>query len=99
MGGAAPSLRHIYFVRDNESDAAARSTCDDDDLDTQLSHSLRTRLTVIVALCIIVHQLCAVALHVSKGDYSVLGLNIVLIVLAALIFWWRETKAIVLPRS
>ncbi|MDT0507023.1 DoxX family protein [Novosphingobium sp. MMS21-SN21R] len=57
------------------------------------------RLTVIAALCILVHQLCAVALHVSKGEYNVLGLNIVLIALAALIVWGRGTKAIILPRS
>lgn len=60
---------------------------------------IRPRLTVIAALCILVHQLCAVALHVSKGEYGVLGLNFVLIALATFIFWGRATKAIILPRS
>jgi hypothetical protein len=60
---------------------------------------IQPRLTVIAALCILVHQFCAVALHASKGEFDVLGLNVVLIALAAFIFWGRRTKAIVTPRS
>jgi hypothetical protein len=59
---------------------------------------IQPRLTVIAALCILVHQFCAVALHASKGEFDVLGLNVVLIALAAFIFWGRRTKAIVTPR-
>jgi DoxX-like family len=47
---------------------------------------IQPRLTVIAALCILVHQFCAVALHASKGEFDVLGLNVVLIALAAFIF-------------
>jgi uncharacterized membrane protein len=60
---------------------------------------IQPRLTVIAALCILAHQFCAVALHASKGEFDVLGLNVVLIALAAFIFWGRRTKAIVAPRS
>jgi len=57
------------------------------------------RLTVIAALCILVHQLIAVALHVSKGEFGVLGLNAVLIALATFIFWGRRKKAVIAPRG
>jgi hypothetical protein len=60
---------------------------------------IQPRLTVIAALCILVHQFLAVSLHVSKGEISVLGLNVVLIVLAAFIFWGRRKKAVILPRA
>jgi uncharacterized membrane protein YphA (DoxX/SURF4 family) len=60
---------------------------------------IQPRLTVIAALCILVHQFCAVALHLSKGEANVLGLNAVLIALAAFIFWGRRSKAVIAPRS
>jgi DoxX-like family len=60
---------------------------------------IQPRLTVFAALCILVHQLCAVTLHVSKGEFGVLGLNVVLIALAAFIFWGRRSKAEIAPRG
>ena len=60
---------------------------------------IQPRLTVIAALCILVHQFCAVALHVSKGEANVLGLNVVLIALATFIFWGRRSKAVIFPRN
>ncbi len=60
---------------------------------------IHPRLTVIAALSILVHQFCAVTLHASKGEFSVLGLNIILILLAAFIFWGRRSKAVILPRG
>jgi uncharacterized membrane protein YphA (DoxX/SURF4 family) len=60
---------------------------------------IRPRLTVIAALCILAHQFCAVALHVSKGEANVLGLNVVLIALAAFIFWGRRSKAVIASRG
>ncbi|MEQ1754483.1 MAG: DoxX family protein [Micropepsaceae bacterium] len=60
---------------------------------------IQPQLTVVTALCIVVHQLFAVALHASKGEFNVLALNAVLIVLAAFIFWGRRTKAVIEPRG
>jgi uncharacterized membrane protein YphA (DoxX/SURF4 family) len=60
---------------------------------------IQPRLTVVTALCILVHQALAVALHVSKGEFNVLGLNAVLIVLAAFIFWGRRKKAVIAARG
>lgn len=60
---------------------------------------IKPRLTVLAALCILIHQTLAVLLHVTKGEFSVLGLNAVLIALAALIFWGRRNKAVIAPRA
>ena len=60
---------------------------------------IQPRLTVVAALCILVHQFCAVALHMSKGEADVLGLNAVLIALAGFILWGRRSKAIIAPRN
>jgi len=59
---------------------------------------IQPRLTVLAALCIVLHQALAITLHVSKGEFSVLGLNVVLIALAAFIFWGRRKKAVIPPR-
>ncbi len=60
---------------------------------------IQPRLTVIAALCILVHQLCAITLHATKGEFGVLGLNFVLIALAAFIYWGRKSKAVIAPRN
>lgn len=57
------------------------------------------RLTVAAALCILVHQFCSVALHLWKGEANVLGLNAVLIALAAFIFWGHRSKAVIALRA
>ena len=56
-------------------------------------------LTVVTALCIVAHQLCAISLHALKGEFGVLGLNFVLIALAAFVFWGRRNKAVIIPRG
>ena len=60
---------------------------------------IKPRLTVIAALCILVHQALAVALHLSKGELNVVGLNAVLIALAALVFWGRRTRTVIASRA
>lgn len=57
------------------------------------------KLTVAAALCIIIHQILAIGLHLSKGETSVLGLNCVLIALAAFIFWGRRSKVVIAARA
>ena len=59
---------------------------------------IQPRLTVLAALCIVLHQICAVLLHASRGEFNVLGLNAVLIALAAFIYWGRSKKVIILPK-
>jgi DoxX-like family len=50
---------------------------------------IKPRLTVAAALCLIVLQVLAIGLHVSRGEFGALGLNAVLIALAAFVFWGR----------
>lgn len=58
---------------------------------------IQPRLTVLAALAILLHQFCAVTLHLMKGEASSLGLNGVLIVLAAFILLGRR-KVVIAPR-
>jgi uncharacterized membrane protein len=57
------------------------------------------KLTVAAALCFIILQVCAIGLHVSRGEFEALPLNAVLIALAAFVFWGRSGKAIIAPRG
>lgn len=59
---------------------------------------IQPKLTVTAALCFIVLQVLAVSLHVSRGEFSPLGLNAVLISLAIFVFWGRSKKAVIMPR-
>lgn len=51
------------------------------------------RLTVWAALGSVVLQLCAIMLHTTRGEYSVVPFNLVLIALAVLVAWGRTVKA------
>ncbi len=57
------------------------------------------RLTVVAAISIVVHQLCAVAFHVSRGEFAVLPFNVVLIALSLWVAWGRSRKAPISARS
>lgn len=57
------------------------------------------RLTFVTACCIVVHQLCAITLHLLRGEAGVLGLNLVLISLALFIAWGRGKAAVILPKG
>jgi len=51
---------------------------------------IKPRLTVLAALCTIVLQGLAIALHLSRGEDMVVPMNLVLIALAAFVLWGRE---------
>ena len=53
---------------------------------------VRPRLTVIAALCCAVLQVLAIAFHVWRGEFSVLGLNLVLLPLCAVVAWGRGRR-------
>lgn len=59
---------------------------------------IQPRLTVLAALGITVLQVLAIAFHVSRGEFSLLPLNGVLLSLAVFVLWGRSRKAPVLPR-
>lgn len=50
------------------------------------------RLAVQAALGCIALQLCAIAFHLSRGEASVLPLNLVLLPLCVFIFWGRGKR-------
>lgn len=56
------------------------------------------RLTVLAALGCTVLQICAIAFHSSRGEFSVLPLNFVLLALSLFVLWGRSKKAPILPR-
>ncbi len=56
------------------------------------------RLTVLAALCCSVLQVFAIVFHVSRGEASVIPLNIVMLSLSLFVLWGRARKATILPR-
>ena len=57
------------------------------------------RLTVLAALCFIILQVCAIGLHLSRGEPEALVLNAPLILLAIFVFWGRSNKVVIAPRG
>jgi uncharacterized membrane protein YphA (DoxX/SURF4 family) len=53
---------------------------------------IKPKLTPIAALCIIVLMAVAITFHVSRGESSVIGANIIFAVIAAFIAWGRFKK-------
>jgi uncharacterized membrane protein YphA (DoxX/SURF4 family) len=58
---------------------------------------IQPRWTVIAAVCILLHQACAVTLHLTRGEFTIV-LNAVLIALAAFIYWGRSRKVPIAAR-
>lgn len=59
---------------------------------------IKPKLVAVTAGFIIAHQLCAITLHLTRGEANVLGLNAVLMGLALFIFWGRRRRPIA-PRG
>ena len=54
---------------------------------------IQPRLTVLAALCFVVLQALAIALHASRGETpKTIGLNLVLIGLSAFVLWGRGKR-------
>lgn len=56
-------------------------------------------LTPLAALGFIAIQALAMPLHVYRGEFGVLPVNLVVIALAAFVLWGRNRKAVIAPRS
>ena len=54
---------------------------------------IQPRLTPLAALGLTTIQVLAILLHVSRGEFSVLPLNLVLIALSLFVLWGRSRKA------
>jgi uncharacterized membrane protein YphA (DoxX/SURF4 family) len=55
--------------------------------------SIRPRLTPIAAVAVIIMMICAAVFHITRGEASQIGINIVFAFIAAFIAWgrFRET--------
>ena len=60
---------------------------------------IQPKLTPIAAIGLGLVMLFAIAFHVSRGETPVIGMNFVLIAIAAFIAWGRFKKAPITPKS
>ena len=59
---------------------------------------IKPRLTVLAALGCSVLQVLAILFHVSRGEFSVLPLNVVLLALSLFVLWGRGRRAPIVAR-
>ncbi len=57
------------------------------------------QLTALAALGFAVIQVLAMGLHIMRGEFMVLPMNLILLAIALLVYWGRTKKAPVTPRS
>ncbi len=60
---------------------------------------LKPGLTVWAAVGLVAVMLLAAIFHVSRGEYSVIPVNLVLAALALFVAWGRARKAPILPKA
>ncbi|MET2831098.1 DoxX family protein [Mesorhizobium shangrilense] len=60
---------------------------------------IQPRLTVLAALGCVLLQIAAIIFHLSRGEASVVPLNIILLALSMFILWGRGKKAPIPPRG
>ncbi|MGV7209663.1 DoxX family protein [Oxalobacteraceae bacterium A2-2] len=60
---------------------------------------IRPRLTVLAAACCVLLQALAIGFHASRGEFSVLPLNLVLLPLCVLVLWGRATRLPIRERN
>ena len=59
---------------------------------------IKPKLTPVAAIALCVLMVCAIVFHVSRGEASHIGINIVFIGIAAFVAWGRSRKAAIAPR-
>ncbi len=57
------------------------------------------RLTIWAGIGSTALQLCAICFHISRGEYFVVPMNLVIIALSLFVAWGRAKKAPISPRS
>ena len=60
---------------------------------------IRPRLGVLAAFCCVLLQVLAIAFHASRGEFTVLPLNFVLLPLCVLVLWGRAGRMAIGPRA
>lgn len=59
---------------------------------------IQPKLTVFAAYGVMVLMVAASVFHISRGEASLIGMNIFFFALAAFVAWGRTKKAIILPK-
>ncbi|MFY7890319.1 MAG: DoxX family protein [Spirosomataceae bacterium] len=60
---------------------------------------IQPNLTVYAAYGIIALMISAAVFHISRGEASLIGMNIFFLLLAAFVAWGRSKKAPILPKA
>ena len=60
---------------------------------------IQPKLTVYAAYGIIALMISASVFHISRGEASLIGMNIIFLLLAAFVAWGRSKKAPILPKA
>lgn len=60
---------------------------------------IRPRLAVLAAGCCVLLQILAIGFHASRGEFSVLPLNLVLLPLCVLVLWGRGKRLPIRERA
>lgn len=60
---------------------------------------IQPRLTALAALGLALVQVLAVIFHLSRGEGSMIGMNIVFAVLSLFVYWGRTKKSPILPKA
>lgn len=60
---------------------------------------IKPNLTVYAAKGLLLIQVLAIIVHVSRGEFSVLPFNLIFVALALVIIWGRKRKAIITAKS
>lgn len=56
------------------------------------------QLPPLAALGLAAIQVLAIPVHITRGEYMVLPVNLILLAIAVLVFWGRRNKAPIAPR-
>lgn len=60
---------------------------------------IQPKLTIYAAYGIIALMISAAVFHISRGEASLIGMNIFFLVLAVFVAWGRSKKAPILPKA
>ena len=60
---------------------------------------IQPKLTPIAAIGLVLVQIFAIGFHISRGETGVIGMNFILLLIAAFIAWGRFKKAPIAPKT
>ena len=60
---------------------------------------IKPRLTPLAAMSLAVIMLMATIFHIYRGEYSAIGMTIIIGLIAYFIFWGRNKKIPILPKT